>query len=339
MATIERRKWERKTSYRVRIRRAGIRPITKSFLTRTEAKKWARSMETKLDRGDYSDYTEASKLTLGDIAKRYIDGGYHRKKKGARYEEYRFGQLCEDTISGVNLLKLSSKHLAEYRDRRLKEVGPATFNKDFNFISVIINTAIYEWGIYLPNNPCKMLKRLREPAPRLRVLDDDEYAKLYQACKEVDLIYLDKAFVFSIETCLRQGEQLRAKWEHVNFKKCTLFVPDTKTGYLSKDSTSNRTIPLSPKALKILNELPRHISGSIFPITRDQLNQKWKLAKNKAGIKNYHWHDNRTSGLSYASEIKGLSTGELMVLSGHRSPTILLKRYQKLNPTLIAKKL
>ena len=80
MATIERRKWERKTSYRVRIRRAGIRPITKSFLTRTEAKKWARSMETKLDRGDYSDYTEASKLTLGDIAKRYIDGGYHRKK-------------------------------------------------------------------------------------------------------------------------------------------------------------------------------------------------------------------------------------------------------------------
>ena len=137
MATIERRKRNTIINYRVKIRRAGIKTINKTFLTRTEAKRWARAMETKLDRGDYSDYTEASKLTLGDVAKRYIDGGYHLKKKGARYEEYRYGQLLEDTISGVNLLKLSSKHLAEYRDRRLLEVAPATWNKDFNFVCVL----------------------------------------------------------------------------------------------------------------------------------------------------------------------------------------------------------
>ena len=80
-------------------------------------------MEVKLDKGDYSDFTEASKLTLGDIAKRYIDGGYHRKKKGARYEEYRYTQLLDDEISAVNLLRLSSKHLAQYRERRLKEIA------------------------------------------------------------------------------------------------------------------------------------------------------------------------------------------------------------------------
>ena len=235
MANIRRRKLKTQISFQVRIRRAGIRDIVKSFLTRTEAKKWARSMETKLDKGDYSDYTEASKLTLGDVAKRYIEGGYHLKKKGARYEEYRYGQLLEDSISGMNLLRLSSKHLAEYRDRRLLEVQNATWNKDFNFVSVLINTAIFEWGIYLPNNPCKMIKRSKEPAPRLRVLEDGEYDKLLQACKEVDLIYLDKAFVFSIETTMRQGELLNAMWEHVNFDKRTLFIPDTKTGYLSKE--------------------------------------------------------------------------------------------------------
>ena len=32
-------------------------------------------METKLDRGDYSDYTEASKLTLGDVARDTLSGG------------------------------------------------------------------------------------------------------------------------------------------------------------------------------------------------------------------------------------------------------------------------
>jgi integrase len=339
MANIRRRKLKTQISFQVRIRRAGIRDIVKSFLTRTEAKRWARSMETKLDRGDFSDYTEASKLTLGDIAKRYIDGGYHLKKKGARYEEYRYSQLLENTISGVNLLKLSSKHLAEYRAFRLQEVEPATWNKDFNFISVIINTAIFEWGIYLPNNPCKMIKRSKEPAPRLRVLEDEEYSRLLKACREVDLINLEHAFVFSIETTMRQGELLRAKWEYVNFKKRTLFIPDTKTGFLSKDLTSNRTIPLSGLAIQTLQQLPRHISGRIFPITRDQLNQKWKLAKKKAKIKNYRWHDNRCTGITWCFEKKHLEISEVMTLSGHKSPTILLKRYTKLNPTKIAMKI
>ena len=256
MASISRRKFKSKISFRVCIKRQGTKRIYKSFNTRTEAKRWARAMEVKLDKGDYSDFTEAGKLTLGDVAKRYIDGGYHLKKKGARYEEYRYGQLLEDSISGVNLLRLSSKHLAEYRDRRLLEVQNATWNKDFNFVSVLINTAIFEWGIYLPNNPCKMIKRSKEPAPRLRVLEDQEYNKLLKACEEVDLIYLDKAFVFSIETTMRQGELLNAMWEHVNFEKRTLFIPDTKTGYLSKELTSNRTIPLSSLAIKTLRQLP-----------------------------------------------------------------------------------
>jgi integrase len=239
----------------------------------------------------------------------------------------------------VNLLKLSSKHLAEYRAERLREVEPATWNKDFNFVSVIINTAIFEWGIYLPNNPCKMIKRSKEPAPRLRVLEDEEYSRLLRACKEVDVIYLENAFIFSIETCIRQGELLNAKWEHVNFKKRTLFIPDTKTGYLSKDLTSNRTIPLSALALKTLRQLPRHITGRIFPITRDQLNQKWKLAKKKAKIKDYHFHDNRCTGISWCFEKKNLDVSEVMTISGHKSPTILLKRYTKLNPTKIAMKI
>ena len=85
MATIIKRKCESKITFQVKIRRAGIKAITKTFITKTEAKKWARGMETKLDKGDFSDYLEASKLTLGDIAKRYIEGEYHKKKNGLRY--------------------------------------------------------------------------------------------------------------------------------------------------------------------------------------------------------------------------------------------------------------
>ena len=93
MATIQKRKYLNKTSYQVRIRRAGVRTITKSFMQRTDAKRWARSMEAKLDRGDYSDYSSASKVTLGDLFKRYINEDKHKKKKQWKNEEYRCSQF------------------------------------------------------------------------------------------------------------------------------------------------------------------------------------------------------------------------------------------------------
>ena len=93
MATIQKRRYLNKTSYQVRIRRLGIKTITKSFMQRTDAKRWARSMEAKLDRGDYSDYSSASKVTLGDLFKRYINEEKHKKKKQWKNEEYRFAQF------------------------------------------------------------------------------------------------------------------------------------------------------------------------------------------------------------------------------------------------------
>ena len=79
-------------------------------------------METKLDRGDYSDYSLASKITMGDLFKRYIAEGKHLKKKQAQNEVYRCNALLKDELSSVNLLRFSTKHLVDYRDRRLEDV-------------------------------------------------------------------------------------------------------------------------------------------------------------------------------------------------------------------------
>ena len=67
MATIRKRKLKTQISFQVQVRRVGSGLITKSFLTKEDAIKWARKMKVKLDKGDYSDYTEAGKLTLGDV--------------------------------------------------------------------------------------------------------------------------------------------------------------------------------------------------------------------------------------------------------------------------------
>ena len=64
MASIIKRKRNNRTTYLAFVRRKGVKAIVKSFYNKTDAKKWARAMERKLDTGDRSGYSEASKLTL-----------------------------------------------------------------------------------------------------------------------------------------------------------------------------------------------------------------------------------------------------------------------------------
>jgi hypothetical protein len=52
MAYILKRKWKTKVTYRVQVSRRGFKNIMKTFQTRTEAKKWGRAMERKIDKFD-----------------------------------------------------------------------------------------------------------------------------------------------------------------------------------------------------------------------------------------------------------------------------------------------
>ena len=99
MAYIRRRKFRFKASYIAQVKRKGFKTIVKSFDTKTQAQKWARGIERKLDMGDFSDYSEASKLTLGDLLKRYRAENKHRLKKDWKNEEYKIGYILKDTIA------------------------------------------------------------------------------------------------------------------------------------------------------------------------------------------------------------------------------------------------
>ena len=87
MATIQRRKWKKKTSYVALVRRKGFKTVVKYFDTRTKAKKWARTIERELDQGNCIDYSEANRLTLGDLFKRYIREDKHKKIKSWRMHQ------------------------------------------------------------------------------------------------------------------------------------------------------------------------------------------------------------------------------------------------------------
>ena len=324
------------------IRRKGIKTITKSFISKAECSKWARNIERELDRGDNIDYSEANRLTLGDLFKRYIREDKHKRIKSWRMHEFRIGILLKDTISDTNLLRLSSKHLSEFKDRKRKEVGPSTYNKYLSLISVVIDTAMKDWGIYLPNNPVRNADREREPRPRDRTLEGDEYERLLKACDQMKQtryrkgdtaihLYLKSMIIFSVETAIRQGELLAMRYDQFNFDKRTLHISKTKNG-------EPRTIPLSTKAIKIIQSVPRRIDGKVFPLSCDSLKFWFGEAKREAKISGFRWHDLRRYACSLLFE-KGLSVPELQLVSGHKDPRVLLITYTKHSAENIAKKL
>jgi hypothetical protein len=69
---------------------------------------------------------------------------------------------------------LSSQHIATFRDERARTVTNGTVNRDLALLSHAIQTARREWGIYLPDNPVHLVRKLREPLPRSRRLAPEE---------------------------------------------------------------------------------------------------------------------------------------------------------------------
>ena len=228
MAYINKRKFTHKVSYLAQVKRKGFKTMTKSFSTRSLAQKWARGIEHKHDIGDFSDYTEASKLTFGDLLIRYRAENKHKAKKDWKNEGYKIDIILKDTIADTNCLRLSTKHLTEFRERLLMSVTGSTFNKYLSFMSSVIQTAINDWGIYFPNNPCRSMKRKKESKPRTRVLDETEQTELLEACSLVNNIYLKPMVQFSIETAIRQGELLKIRYKNFNVANRTLLLTDTE---------------------------------------------------------------------------------------------------------------
>ena len=84
MASIRqmRGKWQ------VLIRRKFAKHITKSFVLKSDAEKYAREKEAQIDKGFLVSYEEAQKIKLGELLERYRTE-ITSKKKGATEEDFK----------------------------------------------------------------------------------------------------------------------------------------------------------------------------------------------------------------------------------------------------------
>lgn len=319
--------------WRVKIRRKGYPEQTRSFDLKSQAEAWARSIENEMDKGTFVDRTETEKNTLADLIDRYLKE-VTPLKRGKDPETSRLKALSQRPLAALKMSALSSKHIAQYRDERLKEVSAGTINKELNHLAHVIETGRREWGIQLPENPVRMVRRPAEPKARDRRFREGEEAQLRLACEDARNPFLLPVIELAIETGMRQGEIVGLLWQHVDLAGRVAHLPLTKNG-------EARSVPLSRKAGAVLAALrpsEETKSGPVFPgLTTEAIKRAFMRACDRAGLVDFHFHDLRHEATSRLFE-KGLNPMEVASITGHKTLQ-MLKRYTHLNAGDLAAKL
>ena len=313
-----------------RIRRRGYPDITKTFETKADAEKWARALESEIDKGQFVNVSEAQRTTLGDVIARYL-AEVTPTMKGATEDTIRLKAIMRKPIARWSMANLSVARVAAFRDERLKEVSAATVIRELAYLSAIINHARREWGINVPN-PVQMVRKPQSPQARSRVLTDEEVSKLLTALEPTGRRshWTQPIAQLALATAMRRGELLSLRWEHIDLQNRTAFLSDTKNG-------DSRTVPLSTAALQVLAGLPRHISGVVFPVKFFTLDAAFKRGVRRAGLDGVRFHDLRRTAITRMAE-KLPNVIELAAVSGHKS-LMVLKRYYRPTAVELAKKL
>lgn len=325
MATIR----KRGQAWQVQIRRDGFPPITKSFRSKADADGWARETERQIENGGRpSGDRTAHKLTMGTLLLRY-EAEITSGKRGQRFEASRIRMFLRSPLANVAAHRLTASMVAAHRDERLKSVKGETVRRELTVLRHCIEIARKEWGVPFIGNPVRQITLPCPSKVRGQRLPQGAEASLMSALTRTRAWYLRPFIILAIETGMRRGEILALQWSDVDFVSRIAVLETSKNGY-------RRTVPLTPKAIEILNELSRR-GENVFPVKANAVRLAWERLRKRAGLTEVKMHSMRHEAISRMFEI-GLTIPEVSVVSGHRTLSCL-QRYTHLKPENVAAKL
>lgn len=346
MATVR----KRGDRYQAIVKRTGFPLASKTFDRKADALIWSRQTETDMDRGRYMPRAVSKGVLVRDLIERYRRD-ILPSKRGKHFAPAL--RLLDDRFGKYAVATLTAQRIAEFRDQRLRSGHAAsTVRKELNLLSRIFDLAMREWGLLLPTNPCKAVSRPPEHNARTRRLrSQEEYYLLTKTRPEVAQIVR-----MALESAARLGELLSLEWVDVDTSKrvaCTYGVNRQGT----KNGTPLRAIPLSLKAIELLESMP-HTDRRVFPTwaASDSFNKAWHTAitdaqqayakdckesdnePDPAFLTDLVFHDLRHESTSRLFEKRKLDSMEIALITGHKS-LAMLKRYTHLRASELAKQL
>ena len=315
MATI--RKMRNKWQGMIRVN--GHPTITKTFISKTDATRWANLTEVKLRRED-AGITKIKFPKFEDVARRYIEEISILKKCYAD-ERSKILQFLQETWANYPINRIMPHTINKWKETALKTLSGGSVNRKLDVISSMYTTFKREWG-YPVDNPVLQIRRPKKAEPRDRRLSNAEIDKLLKGNRTSPI--MKSVIEISLETGMRLSEILRA--DHDKIEGNTLVIPIAKT--------KPRVIPLTHKALKLLKEadLP-------FKMSKWQVSKQFRKLCEGYEIKGAVFHDCRRNALTNFMKDKGLNVPETMKIAGHSDPRMLLRIYNNLEAHHVADKL
>ena len=273
--------------------------------------------------------------TFGEVAQEYLDFKKGKGKRSIRQDEQILGKLKGRLGADTPITEITAQRIAQYDRQRVTEksrlgrlVTPSTVNRELAILRHLLRLA-EEWG-YIEKVP--KIRLAREPEGRLRFLEEDEIARLLEACqvkgRRERSPYLLPVVTLALNTGMRKGEILGLEWERVDFSRGVILLEQTKSG-------RRREIPMNRAVDDALAALPgAKAEGPVFRKANGgawgNIRTVFERACQEAKITGFRFHDLRHTFASHLV-MRGRSLKEVQELLGHREFTMTL-RYAHLAP-------
>ena len=321
------------TVWRVSIRQKGHKPVYKTFKNKLQAKRWASKTETQIADGEYLDTTQADGNYICDLCQRYIDEVLPQYAASTQESGGKRFKMIGKKFKHHTLATLTKERILDYAAERSKTIKSGTLLKELDSFSRLFKVAKLVWHIPVNNPVPEIRMQLRETriVGKLGVRDrrptPSEIDQLIANAKTKDMSDLIQ---LAIETAMRRSELIRIQRTHINFDNRTLLIPMTK-------NQVPRTIPLTRKAIEIIEAIPENKTNYLFTCTANTLTNRFNTLKKRLKIENLRFHDLRREGTSRFFE-RGLQIPEVALITGHLTWKCL-EIYTKISPADVAAKL
>lgn len=258
-------------------------PKSKTFDTVRNAKAWAQETEVRLKNEKALVFDH---ISFKDALEQYRDT-VTVKKKGAVQEIDKINFILKHLDCSRPLQNVDKEMLVDWRESRLEKVKEATVRRE-----MIVLAAFFTWceevKLWIKKSPLEDVKIPKDSDHRERVISDIEIEAMCSVLSEG----MKNLFQFALETGMRQSEITGLTWNRVFIGKRYLKLVATKNG-------RPREVPLSKKAIGILESIGVKKSGNVFCIKSQDASTWFMKARIEAGLEGFTFHDARHTAATH----------------------------------------
>lgn len=343
MATIEKRVTsDGKVSYRAKVRRTGELPISKTFSRKTDAEAWAREIEARADRGFAIPSREQITRPLSDAIDRWLAERLPELAATDQGNARRIALWWRAELGVVALSRLDAETIEgrrnKLRDEKDADGNPArTVQRVNRYISTLSRILGYAERTlrWTDSNPCKGVKRFKEPAGRVRFLSAQEVEKLLKAVDArlgrngAPKVGFQTFVRIALFTGARRGEVERLEWRDIDLTHARITFRDTKSG-------GDRTVPMPAvlvEAIRAYGKVrPIDPATKLFP---HSYRYDWREVQGT--LPDFRFHDTRHNVASQLA-MSGASLLDIATVTGHKT-LAMVKRYSHLSDEHVRERL